>query len=118
MINCSVKSTLLQRHGCQVRKSKIRKLILLISRSKNPRYDLNNRLEVIHFENMRYTSFGIEDNFLILDFFYNTGGNDQHVWTDETNHRNCQSTQTEALQRKKEKRKSFVTASQNKDDDD
>lgn len=66
---------------------------------------------------MRYTSFGIEDNFLILDFFYNTGGNDQHVWTDETNYRNChQSTQTEALQRKKEKRKSFVSASQNKDD--
>lgn len=48
---------------------------------------------------MRYTSFGIEDDFLILDFFYDAGGNVRHVWTDETNHRNCnQSTQTEALQ--------------------
>lgn len=55
---------------------------------------------------MRYTSFGIEDNFLILDFFYNAGGNERQAWTDETNHRNChQSTQTEALQIQYKKKK-------------
>lgn len=50
---------------------------------------------------MRYTSFGIEDYFLILDFLANTENNEHGEENGETDHQNHQSTQTEALQRKK-----------------
>lgn len=33
---------------------------------------------------MRYTSFGIEDNFQILDFIANTERNEQHFLTNQT----------------------------------